>query len=148
MGKSMHEKLVKQLRNTERCCECPYDKDCNEFDSCLMDLLAADAIEDMSKRIERQEKELQEKDKYIENEEYLFGKDWQLLEQDIRTMAHRAASEVICKITSKDRSGKLLYHFVKQLQALSKLWGYKGEKEYEFYVVTEDEYRNLRGSYE
>ena len=61
----MHEKLVKQLRNTEHCCECPYDKDCNEFDSCLMDLLAADAIEDMSKRITRQERELQEKDKYI-----------------------------------------------------------------------------------
>lgn len=55
----MHEKLVKQLRNTEHCSGCPYDKDCNEFDSCLMDLLAADAIEDMSKRIARQEKELQ-----------------------------------------------------------------------------------------
>lgn len=139
----MHEKLIKQLRNAEHCYECPYDKDCNEFDSCLMDLLAADAIEDMSKRIARQEKELQEKDKYIENEEYLFGKDWQLLEQDIRTMAHRAASEVICKITSKDRSGKLLYHFAKQLQALSKLLGFKGEKEYRFYVITEDEYRRL-----
>ena len=55
----MHEKLVKQLRNTEHCNECPYDKDCNEFDSCLMNLLAADAIEDMSKRIARLEKELQ-----------------------------------------------------------------------------------------
>lgn len=60
----MHEKLIKQLRNTEHCYECPYDEDCNEFDSCLMDLLAADAIEDMSKRIARLEKELQEKDKY------------------------------------------------------------------------------------
>ena len=143
----MHEKLIKQLRNTEHCGECPYDKDCNEFDSCLMYLLAADAIEDMSKRIARQEKELQEKDKYIENEEYLFGKDWQLLEQDIRTMAHRAATEVIGRITSKDRSGKLLYYFAKQLQALSKLLGYKGEKEYGFYVVTEDEYRRLRGNH-
>lgn len=57
----MHDKLVKQLRNTEHCGGCPYDKDCNEFDSCLMDLLAADAIEDMSKRIARQEKKLQEK---------------------------------------------------------------------------------------
>lgn len=61
----MHEKLIKQLRNTEHCGGCPYDEDCNEFDSCLMDLLAADAIEDMSKRIAKQEKELQEKDKYI-----------------------------------------------------------------------------------
>ena len=143
----MHEKLVKQLRNTEHCYECPYDKDCNEFDSCLMDLLAADAIEDMDKRIARQEKELQEKDKYINNEEFLFGKDWQM-NYDMRSMAHRAATEVIGRITSKDRSGKLLYYFVKQLQALSKLLGYKGEKEYGFYVITEDEYRKLRSNYE
>lgn len=141
---TMHEKLVKQLRNTEHCSGCPYDIDCNEFDSCLMDLIAADAIEDMSKRIVRQERELQEKDKYIENEEYLFGKDWQE-EEDIRKIAYRAANEVICKITSKDRSGKLLYYFVKHLQVLSKLLGFKGEKEYRFYVITEDEYRELRG---
>ena len=140
----MHEKLVKQLRNTERCYECPYDKDCNEFDSCLMDLLAADAIEDMGKRIARQEKEMQEKDKYIENEEYLFGKDWQLLEQDTRTMAHRAAMEVLCRIASKDRSGKLLYDFVKHLIAVSKLTGFKGEEKYRLYVVTEDEYNKLK----
>lgn len=62
-GENMHEKLVKQLRNTGHCCECPYDEDCNEFDSCLMDLLAADAIEDMSKRIARQEK-----DKYMKTD--------------------------------------------------------------------------------
>ena len=68
----MHEKLVKQLRNTEHCYECPYDKDCNEFDSCLMDLLAADAIEDMSKRIARQEKELQEKNLWIKDKEHLY----------------------------------------------------------------------------
>lgn len=142
----MHEKLIKQLRNTEHCAGCPYNKDCDEFDSCLMDLLAADAIEDMSKRIARQEKELQEKDKYIENEEYLFGKDWQM-NYDMRSMSHRAATEVIGRITSKDRSGKLLYYFAKQLQALSKLLGYKGEKEYGFYVVTEDEYRRLRGNH-
>ena len=53
----MHEKLVRQLRNVEHCSECPYDEDCNEFDSCLMDLLVADAIEDMNKRIARLEKE-------------------------------------------------------------------------------------------
>lgn len=58
----MHDKLIKQLRNNGRCCECPYDKDCNEFDSCLMVLLAADAIEDMGKRIVKLETELQEKD--------------------------------------------------------------------------------------
>ena len=54
----MHEKLVKQLRNDKHCNGCPYDEDCNEFDSCLMDLLAADAIEDMNKRITRLEEEL------------------------------------------------------------------------------------------
>lgn len=139
----MHEKLVKQLRNSEHCNGCPYNEDCNEFDTCLIDLLAADAIEDMSKKIARQEKKLQEKDKYIENEEYLFGKDWQV-EQDIKEMAYIAASEIIWKITSKDRSGKLLYYFMKKLQALSKLSGYKGDKEYRFYVITEDEYRDLR----
>lgn len=63
----MHEKLVKQLRNINHCYECPYDKDCDEFDSCLMDLLAADAIEDMSKRIAGQEKELQEYYKLVES---------------------------------------------------------------------------------
>lgn len=68
----MHEKLVKQLRNTEHCYGCPYDEDCNEFDSCLMDLLAADAIEDMGKRIARLEKELQEKDLWIKDKEYLY----------------------------------------------------------------------------
>jgi rubrerythrin len=68
----MHEKLVKQLRNKEHCVDCPYDKDCNEFDSCLMDLLAADAIEDMTKRIERQEKELQEKDLWIQDKERIY----------------------------------------------------------------------------
>ena len=68
----MHERLVKQLRNTEHCCECPYDEDCNEFDSCLMDLLAANAIEDMGKRIARQEKELQEKDLWIKDKEDIY----------------------------------------------------------------------------
>ena len=63
----MHEKLIKQLRNNGHCSECPYDEDCDEFDSCLMDLLAADAIEDMSKRLERQEKELREKENIIDD---------------------------------------------------------------------------------
>lgn len=57
----MHDKLVNQLRNSEHCGGCPYDKDCNDFNSCLMDLLAADAIEDMSKRIAKLEKESQAK---------------------------------------------------------------------------------------
>lgn len=56
----MHEKLIKQLRSDKHCSECPYNKDCDEFDSCLMDLLAADALEDMNKRIARQEKELEQ----------------------------------------------------------------------------------------
>lgn len=65
----MHEKLIKQLRNSEHCGGCPYDKDCNDFDSCLLDLLAADAIEDMNKRIVRLEKESQTKS-YQDNKRY------------------------------------------------------------------------------
>ena len=63
----MHEKLIKQLRTSEHCNECPYNKDCDDFDSCLMELLAADAIEDMSKRIARLEKEAREKERCIDN---------------------------------------------------------------------------------
>lgn len=143
----MHEKLIKQLRNADHCGECPYSEDCNEFDSCLMELLAADAIEDMNKRIVRQEKELQEKDKYIEDKEYLFGKDWQA-ELDFETMAHRAASEIITKIYQEDRSGKLLYLFCKSLRNISKLRAYdiSRDDEYKFVVITEDEYKKLKGN--
>lgn len=68
----MHNKLVNQLRNSEHCGGCPYDKDCNDFNSCLLDLLAADAIEDMSKRIAMLEKESQEKEMYIKDREYFY----------------------------------------------------------------------------
>lgn len=143
----MHEKLIKQLRNADHCGECPYNEDCNEFDSCLMELLAADAIEDMNKRVARQEKELQEKDKYIENKEYLFGRDWQA-EQDIERMAHRAASEIMTKLHQEDRSGKLLYLFCKSLYKTSKLRAYdiSRDNEYKFVVLTEDEYKKLRSN--
>lgn len=142
----MHKKLVKQLRNADHCGGCPYNEDCNEFDSCLMDLLAADAIEDMNKRIVRKEKELQEKDKYIENKEYLFGVDLQV-EQDIETMAHRAASKIMTEIHQEDRSGKLLYLFCKNLYKISKLraYGITMDDEYKFVVITENEYKKLKG---
>lgn len=146
----MHEKLVKQLRNTEHCCECPYNEDCNEFDSCLMELLAADAIEDMNKRVARQEKELKEKDKYIENEEYLFGKDWQSkykleCEQDVIKLGRRAADEIMSKIHSKDNSGELLFHFVNALYKTSRLTAYRQPNEHRFFVIEEDEYKKLKG---
>lgn len=142
----MHEKLVKQLRNADHCGGCPYNEDCNEFDSCLMDLLAADVIEDMNKRVARQEKELQEQDKYIENKEYLFGKDWQE-ERDIHRMAHIAASEIMTKIHRVDRSGELLYLFCKSLCNISKLTAYdiSRDDEYKFVVITENEYNELKG---
>lgn len=143
----MHEKLVKQLRNTEHCHDCPYNEDCNEFDSCLMDLLAADAIEDLSKRIVKLEKELQEKDKYIIDKEYLFGKEWQA-ERDIETMAHRVASEIMTRIHQEDKSGKLLYLFCKNLYKISKLRAYciTMDDEYKFVVITENEYKKLKGN--
>lgn len=56
----MYEKLIKQLRNQGHCKDCPYTVDCDSFDSCLMDLLAAEAIENMNKRIVKLEKALQE----------------------------------------------------------------------------------------
>lgn len=52
-----HKKLVEQLRNRDHCKNCPYTEDCNQFESCLMDLLAADAIEDLSIQITKFEKE-------------------------------------------------------------------------------------------
>lgn len=52
-----HKKLVEQLRNRDHCKNCPYAEDCNQFESCLMDLLAADAIEDLSIQIAKFEKE-------------------------------------------------------------------------------------------
>ena len=151
----MHEKLVKQLRNADHCGECPYNEDCNEFDSCLMELLAADAIEDMNKRVARQEKECSNEEqekykgayKYIEDKEYLFGKDWQA-ELDFEIMARRAASEIITKIYQEDRSGKLLYLFCKSLYKTSKLRAYdiSRDNEYKFVVLTEDEYKKLKGN--
>ena len=52
-----HKKLVEQLRNRDHCKNCPYTEDCNQFEGCLMDLLAADAIEDLSVQIAKFEKE-------------------------------------------------------------------------------------------
>ena len=81
----MHERLVKQLRNTEHCCEAP-DIAGQNIANPLATILsvammlrysldrgdAADAIEDMSKRIARQEKELQEKDLWIKDKEDIY----------------------------------------------------------------------------
>lgn len=144
----MHEKLIKQLRINKRCSECPYDEDCNEFDSCLMDLLAADAIEDMSKRIARLEKELQAKDKCIDNEEFLFGKDWQkecVLEckQDIKKLGEMAATQIMISLYQKDRSGELLFHFVNTLSKFSKMVAYAIPNEHRFVVVKEDKYKEI-----
>lgn len=52
-----HKKLVEQLRNRDHCKNCPYTEDCNQFEGCLMDLLAADAIEDLNFQITKFEKE-------------------------------------------------------------------------------------------
>ena len=52
-----HKKLVEQLRNRDHCKNCPYTEDCNQFEGCLMDLLAADVIEDLNFQITKFEKE-------------------------------------------------------------------------------------------
>ena len=56
----LHEKLIKHLRNRNHCKNCPYTEDCNSFEGCLMDLLAADAIEDLNFQIVELRKELNE----------------------------------------------------------------------------------------
>lgn len=61
-----HKKLVEQLRNRDHCKNCPYTEDC---ESCLIDLLAADAIEDLSIQIEKLEKWI--KDNYKQ-----YATDW------------------------------------------------------------------------
>lgn len=67
-----HKKLVEQLRNRDHCKNCPYTEDCNQFESCLMDLLAADAIEDLSIQITKFEKWI--KDNY---KQYATGWTWE-----------------------------------------------------------------------
>ena len=57
-----HKKLIEQLRNRDHCKNCPYTEDCDQFEGCLMDLLAADAIEDLSIQITKFEKEPNDKE--------------------------------------------------------------------------------------
>ena len=102
----MHEKLVKQLRNTEHCNGCPYDEDCNEFNSCLMDLLAADAIEDMNKRITRLEEEF-----YYRS--YLYRETKNVLDgivfpQTIGNITYYSSEELIEWIENQQKLTKIL----------------------------------------
>lgn len=59
----------------------------------------------------------------------------------------KLASEVLTKIHREDRSGKLLYLFCVKLCALSRLLAYRitMDDEYKFVVITEDEYKRLKG---
>lgn len=76
------------------------------------------------------------------SKEYLF--DENVDKKDIKEIAHKTADKIIQEIFSKDRSGEMLYYFVKRLQAISKLCAYRGKKEYSFYVLTEDKYKELQ----
>lgn len=67
-------------------------------------------------------------------------------EKELHKMS-RLASEIITEIHKEDRSGKLLYLFCKKLCAVSKLKAYdiSRDEKYKFVVITEDEYKKLRG---
>ena len=66
-------------------------------------------------------------------------------EEEIHKM-YKLASEVMIEIYRDDNSGRLLYLFCKKLCAISKLKGYGIDDKYKLVVVTEDEYRELRGN--
>lgn len=57
---------------------------------------------------------------------------------------HRLASEIITKFCVNDRSGRLLLLFVCQLSGLSKLAGFRGNEEYRFRVISEEEYKKFK----
>lgn len=57
---------------------------------------------------------------------------------------HRLAQEIITKFVINDRSGRLLYLLMCQLSGLSKLAGFRGDDEYRFSVVKENEYKKFK----
>lgn len=95
----LHEKLIKHLRNRNHCKNCPYTEDCNSFEGCLMDLLAADVIEDLNFQIVELRKELNEEE-----------------------LAHYV-------LINLSRLGADLPKFIKRLEVLSKLPAYNKENQ-------------------
>lgn len=90
-----NEKLIKQLRNRNHCKNCPYTEECSQFEGCLMDLLAADAIEDLNFQIAELDKELNEEE-----------------------LAHYV-------LVNLGRLGADLPRFIRRLENLSKLCSYR-----------------------
>ena len=58
------------------------------------------------------------------------------------------ASKIMTEIHIEDRTGKLPYLFCKQLCAISRLKAYdiSRDDKYKFVVITEDEYKKLKGN--
>lgn len=64
--------------------------------------------------------------------------------EEERHEIHRLAQEIITKFVVNDRSGRLLYLLMCQLNGLSKLAGFRGDDKYRFSVVKEDEYKKFK----
>lgn len=56
----------------------------------------------------------------------------------------RLAHAIVTKFAINDRSGRLLCLLAHQLSGLSKLVGFRGDEEYEFYVVSKEEYSKIQ----
>lgn len=66
---------------------------------------------------------------------------------DCRKEAQHLASKVMTEIHKRDKTGELLYSFVRQLKFISKMYAYRGslKDEYDFEIVLADEYKKLKG---
>lgn len=58
----------------------------------------------------------------------------------------RLAWEVMMNLYNDDRSGRLLYLFVKKLSGMSRLKGFGIDEKYKFVVIPYDEYNKLKGN--
>ena len=66
---------------------------------------------------------------------------------DCRKEARHLASKVMTEIHKRDKTGELLYSFVRYLRGTSRLYAYRGnlKDEYDFEIVPADEYKKLKG---
>ena len=58
----------------------------------------------------------------------------------------KLANDIMWEIFKEDKSGRLLYLFVRQMCALSKLPAFDAciDDKYKFVVITQDEYKGLK----
>lgn len=83
-----------------------------------------------------------------EQEQDLYDRISEVCEstEDKEKRISRLACEVMREIYKNDRTGKLLYHFVKYLRKYSLMYAYRGslDSKYKFVIMTEDEYNKMK----